>query len=131
VHPGLEVVQAVDGDTVQVRVPGLPAPLDEQPLSVRVLGVDCPESGHRARCDVERRLAEAATAFTQTLVTTRSVGVEICGWDKYGGRVLGDLVLDGDERLSVLLLRGGYAVAYTGRGARHDWCPADECDAAL
>ena len=42
-------------------------------------------------------------------------------WDKYGGRVLGDLMHPKGGNLSVELLRLGAAQPYDGR-RRPDWC---------
>mgnify|MGYP003334948626 FL=1 len=42
-------------------------------------------------------------------------------WDKYGGRVLGDLIID-DKRLSTRLLEAGFAVQYEGEKKVKDWC---------
>lgn len=122
-HRSLVIVRVVDGDTVALApLPGLPAPLDTVQLSVRVRGVDTPESGSRAKCPEEARRAAAAKAFTEGFVRTAAPpSVEVCGWDKYGGRVLGD-VLSGGGRLSDALIAAGHAARYDGRGAKRDWC---------
>ena len=117
------VVRVVDGDTVTIAVPGLPPPVDG-PLSLRIRGVDCPESGHRALCPAEAALAADAVAFTRAAIADQGVaGVELCGWDKYGGRVLGDVLLRTPpaRRLSEALVASGHAAPYLGRGgvARH------------
>lgn len=123
-HP-FGIDRVVDGDTVVLATPPglLPSPLG--PLALRVRGVDCPESGHRARCPEEAAMATEAAAFTASVVA-HSRGVEVCGWDKYGGRVLGDVWLADDgrrrQRLSERLIAAGHAVAYAGRGPRRDWC---------
>lgn len=83
------VRRVVDGDTVVVEAPWLPAPLGDS-LSVRIIGLDTPET-RTARCDRERARGLAAKAFTQTMVTqhaTDKARVQVCAWDKYGGRVL-------------------------------------------
>ena len=41
-------------------------------------------------------------------------------WDKYGGRVLGDIILDG-QSLRALLIQNGYAREYYGE-AKQSWC---------
>ena len=96
------VDRVLDGDTVALRVPNLPTPLDAAGLTLRIrfrapsstlgaaLGVDCPESGHRARCAAEASAAAAATAFTRDRIASGGVlAVEVCGWDKYGLRTAG------------------------------------------
>lgn len=85
---------AVDGDTLRVRLLAapLPAPLGDE-LRLRVRGVDCPEK-HHPRCDDERRRALQAHAYTQRWLRDRRVEaspsdivVRICGWNRSGRRV--------------------------------------------
>ena len=42
------------------------------------------------------------------------------GWDKFGGRVLGDIVLDG-QSLRGMLIQNGFAREYFGE-AKQSWC---------
>ena len=93
-----------------------------------MLGVDTPET-HRARCDVERVAGLAAKSFTADVLRNHvpaDVGVRLCRWDKYGGRVLGDVLFFGKGNtvtsLSELLLAARHAAPYGGTGARRDWC---------
>ena len=91
----------VDGDTVAIDPSFLPVPLNASPLSVRLRGIDCPESGHRAHCMSEYNLASAASLYTKQKIeehTAANVGIELCSWDKYGGRILGDIVFWKEER---------------------------------
>lgn len=114
------VVKVIDGDTVEIDAPYLPVEL-KQVLKLRISGVDTPEKGSRAKCEQERSQAEAATRFTQRVVgfaTRHQVTIE--GWDKYGGRILGDLLLDG-KSLRDLLIASGYARPYDG-GKKDSWC---------
>ena len=130
VVPAASVLRALDGDTVRILIPGLPAPLDALPMSLRVRGVDCAETGARARCEQERAQGESAKAYTHALIEapTAPIRVEICGWDKYGGRVLGDVLFGDHQRLSAMLLETRNAVPYSGRGQRHAWCDGDDGD---
>jgi endonuclease YncB( thermonuclease family) len=41
-------------------------------------------------------------------------------WDKYGGRVLGDVILDG-KSLRQMLITNGFAREYYGE-AKQSWC---------
>lgn len=114
------VIKVIDGDTVEVDAPFLPVEL-KQVLKLRITGIDTPEKGSRAKCDQERSQAESATRFTQRVVgfsTRHQVYIE--GWDKYGGRILGDLILDG-KSLKDMLLASGYAKPYDG-GKKGSWC---------
>lgn len=109
-----------DGDTVTFVAPFLPPPL-KPVLGVRVLGVDTPEKGFRAKCPQEAARGEAATKFTKSVIANaRSIQFEIVDWDKFGGRVLGDVIVDG-QRLSKLLIANGYAREYWGE-AKQSWC---------
>jgi len=108
-----KIVKVNDGDTVVFEAPFMPAPLKPQ-LSLRVLGVDTPEKGARAGCPAEAKAAEAASAFTKNIVANATeIKVELKEHDKFGGRVLGDLIIDG-QRLSALLIQNGHARPYFG-----------------
>jgi endonuclease YncB( thermonuclease family) len=115
----ISVGRAVDGDTVALWLsPALPSPLGE--LHLRVQGVDCPET-HQPHCEDERLAGLAATRFT-TAWLLRAVVVRLCAWDKYGGRVLGDLGDNDGNWLGQALLATGHAHTYSGRGLRTPWC---------
>ena len=116
----VEVLRVIDGDTVAFKATFLPAPL-KQELSIRVYGVDTPEKGFRAKCPSEDQRGQAATAFTKKLVESATKRqIVLYDWDKYGGRVLGDIVLDGYS-LRVLLIKNGFAREYYGE-AKQSWC---------
>ena len=115
-----EIVRVNDGDTVVISAPFLPAPLKPE-LAVRVFGVDTPEKGHRAQCPSEAQRGEQASAFTKNAVkSTKKHQVILYSWDKFGGRVLGDIVLDGVS-LRAELIRNGFAREYYG-DAKQSWC---------
>ncbi|NBW57716.1 thermonuclease family protein [bacterium] len=108
-----KVVKAIDGDTVEVEVDFLPVELGKN-LSVRVYGVDTPEKGWRAENDHERKMGEQASIFTKNLLQNcKDIKIKVVSWDKYGGRVLGDVIIDG-QSLRQLLLKNGYAREYYG-----------------
>lgn len=116
------VVKVSDGDTVQFEAPFMQQYLGLKPvLSLRVLGVDTPEKGGRAQCPQEDAKAQAASAFTKDAVAkAKTVEFEIKDHDKFGGRVLGDVILDG-ARLSELLIKNGHARPYFGE-KKSSWC---------
>lgn len=116
-----KVKRVIDGDTVEIDAPFLPKELGNH-LSIRVLGVDTPEKGFRAKCELENTKAVVASMFTDNEVhAAKEIKIIIKGWDKYGGRILGDLVLDGIP-LSTKLIQKGFAVPYSGKGQKKDWC---------
>ena len=115
-----EIVRVNDGDTVVISAPFLPAPLKPE-LAVRVFGVDTPEKGFRAQCPSENQRGLSATEFTKNAVkSTKKHQVILYSWDKFGGRVLGDIVLDGVSLRSELI-RNGFAREYYG-DAKQSWC---------
>lgn len=114
------ITRVIDGDTVAFQALWLPDPLKKE-LSIRVFGVDTPEKGFRAKCPEEDARGQAASAFTKKMVeqsTTRQV--VLMDWDKYGGRVLGDVLLNG-QSLRYMLIQQGYAREYYGE-AKQSWC---------
>lgn len=114
------ITRVKDGDTVAFQANWLPDPLPKE-LAVRVFGVDTPEKGHRAQCPQEDQRGQAATAFTKDVVSKATKRqVLLMDWDKFGGRVLGDVILDG-KSLRQLLIANGFAREYYGE-AKQSWC---------
>lgn len=115
-----QILRVSDGDTIVISAPFLPAPLKPE-LAVRIYGVDTPEKGHRAQCPSENDRGLAASKFTTNAVA-KSVKrqVVLYGWDKFGGRVLGDILLDG-QSLRSMLIANGFAREYFGE-AKQSWC---------
>jgi endonuclease YncB( thermonuclease family) len=115
-----QILRVSDGDTIVIAAPFLPAPLKPQ-LAVRIFGVDTPEKGGRAQCPQEAQRGEQATKFTQQLVQSgRQFQVVLYGWDKFGGRVLGDIIVDG-QSVRQGLIANGLAREYYGE-AKQSWC---------
>jgi endonuclease YncB( thermonuclease family) len=115
-----QIVRVTDGDTVVIAAPYLPAPLKPQ-LAVRIFGVDTPEKGFRGQCASEKQRGEQASTFTKDVIkATKKHQVVLYSWDKFGGRVLGDIILDGMS-LRALLIKNGFAREYYG-DAKQSWC---------
>ena len=115
-----KIIRTTDGDTVVIAAPFLPAPLKPE-LAIRVFGVDTPEIGFRGQCDSEKQRGEAASVFTKNAIaSTQKHQVVMYGWDKFGGRVLGDILLNGVS-LRAELIRNGFAREYYG-DAKQSWC---------
>lgn len=115
-----KVLRASDGDTVVVEALWVPAPIKKE-VAVRIFGVDTPEKGFRAKCPAEDVKGQAASAFTKKLIAeAKTIKYVLYDWDKFGGRVLGDLLIDG-KSLRELLIANGYARPYFG-DAKQSWC---------
>lgn len=110
-----EVVGHVDGDTVRVRIAAGSgeAPAELRVVeTVRLLGVDTPETVHPNR-PVER-FGKDAGDFTRTRLVGRTVYLAF-DWDlrdRYG-RLLAYIYLQDGECFNAMLIREGYARAYT------------------
>ena len=119
-----QILRVTDGDTVVIAAPFLPKPLKPE-LAIRVFGVDTPEKGFRAQCPSEAQRGEAASAFTKNAINSAAASggkfqVTMYGWDKFGGRVLGDLLING-QSLRAGLIANGFAREYYGE-AKQSWC---------
>jgi endonuclease YncB( thermonuclease family) len=115
-----KIIRVSDGDTIVISAPFLPAPLKPE-LAVRIFGVDTPEKGHRAQCPQENERALVASKFTtQAIQSHPKHQVIIYGWDKFGGRILGDILVNG-QSIRQGLIANGLAREYYG-DAKQSWC---------
>jgi endonuclease YncB( thermonuclease family) len=114
------VTKVVDGDTIKFEAPWVPDPIKKE-MSVRIYGVDTPEKGWRGKCEKEKAAGAAATKFAKDLVkNAKSIKIAISAWDKFGGRVLGDVIVDG-KSLRKELIANGHAREYYGE-KKQSWC---------
>ncbi len=114
-----KVIRVVDGDTLEVPLSCLPK---DMKLFVRVHGVDTPEKAPRAKCDAEAQLALKASEHTKNLVSKANSVAVVSNpqWDKFGGRMLGSVTLNGID-LTKSLIDSGLARPYHGE-AKKSWC---------
>ena len=114
------ITRVIDGDTVEFEAEFLPEPL-KQVLSIRIFGIDTPEKSFRASCDLEASKGAAASEFTKKQISdAKKLQIVIMDWDKFGGRVLGDVLIDG-KSLRFMLIEKGYAREYHGE-KKKSWC---------
>jgi endonuclease YncB( thermonuclease family) len=115
-----KINRVIDGDTVEIAVDFLPAPLPPK-LSVRILGIDTPEKAPRAKCEAEAEKAKLAKWFTQRAIEEAGrIDINFREWDKFAGRVLGLVFIDG-QNLGDMLIKAGLARPYKGE-AKSSWC---------
>jgi micrococcal nuclease len=113
----VEVIRVIDGDTVEVRAQIW---LDQYVTTrVRLRGIDAPE--RRATCPVEARQAVASTEHLAGLLAKGPLYLADISRDKYGGRVLGNLIDADGQNIGTRMLTAGHARAYDGR-RRASWC---------
>jgi micrococcal nuclease len=116
-----KVLRVIDGDTVVIDAPFLPDEL-KKTLRLRIVGIDTPEKGGRAKCEAEKEKAWQAKLFVESsLEAAKKVEIVLVGWDKFGGRVLGDIIIDGNHLSTSLIVRQ-LAAIYNGSGKKKDWC---------
>ena len=110
--------RVVDGDTIAI-LKNKPD-LSTFPLSIRIQNIDTPEI--KGKCEAEKAKAKEAKLFVQKLINDpkNKITYTIAGWDKYGGRVLGNVFIDG-KSLSELMIAKGLAREYHGE-AKSSWC---------
>lgn len=115
-----QILRVSDGDTIVIAAPFLPAPLKPE-LAVRIYGVDTPEKGFRAQCPQEDQRAQLASKYTSQLIAQGGkIQVTLYAWDKFGGRVLGDIIVNG-QSVRAGLIQNGLAREYYG-DAKQSWC---------
>lgn len=110
------VVRVVDGDTIKVTLLGeMPELFREE--GIRLRHCDTPEK-RDPRPDVAE-LARRATAFTESrLAPGQRVTLFQVGFDKYGGRLLADIEVEGINLCRGLIEAG---LAHPYEGGTKDW----------
>jgi endonuclease YncB( thermonuclease family) len=117
-------IEAIDGDTVRMNG-----------TVYRLTGFDTPELGDKARCDDERRRAEAATARLRALLGSGNAHLErvacACRPGQEGtqhcnfGRLCGSLTIGGRDVGQILIGEGlahPYVCGATSCPKRRPWC---------
>lgn len=113
-------IEAIDGDSFQVLVHVWPGQMNQ--VILRLRGYDAPESTWRAKCEFEKKLGERAKAMADSLIQqSHSFELASPAWDKYGGRVIGDLLLD-RRNIGPILKSMGLLQDYDGKGPKPGWC---------
>jgi micrococcal nuclease len=106
-------IRVIDGDTLEDM---------SADIIYRIVNIDTPETGSRARCVAERELGDRATRTARTLVTNaRSFETLPTGRiDRYG-RTIAYVRVDGRDLGETLIADG---LARPWRGRREPWCDA-------
>lgn len=115
IEPGVgpDRVRVVDGHTLQDI---------EADTVYRLVNIDTPETGDRARCAAERELGERATNTARMLVMrARRLEFRPTGRVDDYGRSVAHIIVDGRDLGETLVGRG---LARPWRGRREPWCDA-------
>jgi endonuclease YncB( thermonuclease family) len=106
-----------DGDTCYVVAKTLPDNLKN--MSIRILGIDTPEI--RGKCLEEKSLALQGRAFANDMFKNAdNIEFRNLKWDKYGGRILADVYIDGVSYKDKII-EAGLAREYYG-DKKIGWC---------
>lgn len=116
--PGFDAASAdrprlhvIDGDTFADAASG---------MRYRLANIDTPETGARARCAAERRLADDATSVARAIIAAaESVAVKPTGRIDAYGRAIAYVQVNGQDLGALLVARD---VARPWRGRREPWC---------
>jgi endonuclease YncB( thermonuclease family) len=111
--------KVVDGDTIAYVIPNMPDKLKR--VLIRVHGIDTPEATNLAKCEKERLLGIKAKEFVKSYAKANNTTINIVKWDKYGGRILAEVFVDG-KLLKDTLIQKGFAREYYGDNKGNYWC---------
>jgi micrococcal nuclease len=104
-------IRVIDGDTIRDLA---------SDITYRIVNIDTPETGARARCLAERELGDRATHQARTLITEAEVvDVRPTGRTDRYGRAIAFVVVDGRDLGETLIAAG---LARPWRGRREPWC---------
>jgi endonuclease YncB( thermonuclease family) len=113
-----KIEEVYDGDTIKIIVLFGVMPVR---FSLRILGIDTPEIKQGSgRLLEEQQAAVKVREYVKSLFPSKLAKICIRDWDKYGGRVLGDLYLETGESVSDILIHGGWARPYQGE-KKKEW----------
>lgn len=117
-----EATKIIDGDTIKFyhkldcheQTPRSIHVLKEETLTVRLAGIDCPETQKPGK--EGQPFGDEALDFLQGLIGKKSISIQLLDRDQYGRIVARVMNADGAD-CSLILLQKGLAYMYTGKGA--------------
>jgi len=113
----VRVYDVVDGDSIKVLYR---YGKRFHKISIRVNGVDTPEVSRGS--DLEKKAGATAGKIVSDLVLEKLIIVKFIKWDKYGGRLVGDVYLpDGKDTLCNFLITNKLGHPYTGKRKKEPW----------
>ncbi len=110
-----ELLRVIDGDTIEVRAQ-IWLELDLT-TRVRLAGIDAPELN--GACAEERRLAQIARTALGDILGLGPLRLANIRHDKYGGRVIADVLLGNGRNVAAAMLAVGAAAEW---GSAPLWC---------
>ena len=123
----LKAAEPTDGDTIATTIDlGVGLSLD---IKLRLFGIDCPERNRIPQRAAAEAASEAAGQWIEA-AGVASLSMVSRRWDKYGGRLLGDLVRLSPREiesrsLGEYLVATGYAKRTDENGRRSPWLTSE------
>ena len=114
----IEVLSIYDGDTIKVMIEVYPDLFKK--ISIRLDGIDTPESTWRAKCDKELADSVKAKQWLVDAMQDKEITIDTVHPGKFAKRMLGTVYANGIN-LSEAALEAGHARPYFGK-KRSDWC---------
>lgn len=109
-----KVIEVYDGDTIVVALILHNLPFK---FRIRLRGIDAPEM--RTKSANEKIHAIKSRDYLSGIVLNHIVSVINVGFDKYGGRYLGDVTLN-NNNISEMMIQANHAKPYDG-GTKESW----------
>jgi micrococcal nuclease len=107
-------MRVIDGDTLEDM---------SDNITYRLVNIDTPETGSRARCDGERALGNRATEAARSLIArARQLEFRPTGRQDRYGRTIAFVLIDGRDMGETLIAEG---LARPWRGRREPWCDSN------
>lgn len=88
---------------------------------IRLARIDCPEMRGKCVSDLEKQAARAVKQVVSNKILDKQVNIKILSHDKYGGRLVAEVYLDGTNTLSDFLLENKLAKPFDGRCRKEVW----------
>ena len=108
------ILRVIDGDSIEILfLHGKKIPMK---IQMRIANVDTPEI-RRAKTNLEREAGMFVKEKVEDLLYANDdrIQASFIKWDKYGGRIVGNIRYGKGSYLSSYLIREGYAQIYNGK----------------
>jgi len=107
-----KVYDVYDGDTCKIIfLHGNKIPMK---ISIRIMGIDTPERRGKNITDLEKEVALIVRDKVIEWIDGKIVKITFLKWDKYGGRIDGNIFFD-DRSVGEELIKLGFAKIYHGK----------------
>lgn len=114
------VLDVYDGDTVTVIILINGSSKAPFKIKVRLAGIDTPEI--KTRNKLEKEAGIRVKNYVKKLLDNQIVDLTIDNWDKFGGRIVGNIMLPvSGMTLSDHLIDKGWAKPYNGKIIKSKW----------